>query len=107
MRNKNNKTVFPVNGRIEKAAEEIRSREFSYLASFADIINRYMDLRFKKLNRLRYGVLSLLITRGGSLTHTRLAKLMFRSKHGITKVIDDLEKDGLVVRTPGSRDRRF
>ena len=97
---------LPAKREIENAAKELRSREFLYLASFADIINRYMDIRFKKLNRLRYGVLSLLITRGGSLTHTRLARLLFRSKHSVTKVIDSLEEEGLVIRDPATTDRR-
>lgn len=97
---------LPQKREVEKIAKTLRNKEFIYLASFADIMNRYIDIRFKKLNRLRYGALSFLVTRGGILTHTRLARLMFRSKHSVTKVIDNLEKEGLVVRDPEPADRR-
>jgi len=99
---------LPHSNEIENSAKVIRATEFLYLASFADMINRYVDIMFKKdiVNRLRFGALSLLIVRGGSLTPTRLARLMFRSKHSITKVIDSLEKDGFVIRDRTSEDRR-
>jgi DNA-binding MarR family transcriptional regulator len=99
-------TELPHNSEIEIVKKILRKRSFLYLASFADTINRYIDIRIKKQNRLRYGVLSFLITRGGTLTHTRLARLMFRSKHSVTKVIDNLEKNGLVIREPEPKDRR-
>ena len=101
---------LPHSNEIEEATKAIRGYEFLYLAAFADLINRYIDTTlFKRdvFSRLRWGALSLLIVRGGSLTPTQLARLLFRSKHSITKVVDTLEKDGLVIRERVDKDRRI
>ncbi|MFC1905463.1 MarR family winged helix-turn-helix transcriptional regulator [Chloroflexota bacterium] len=93
---------------IEKVASKIKLKEFTHIASFADITNRYIDLLMKKSNdnRLHWGVLSYLVLRRGRLRPTDLARLMFRSKHNMTQVIDDLEKQGLVIRQRTRKDRR-
>ena len=44
--------------------------------------------------------------KGGILHPTELARLMWMSKHSMTKIIDSLEKDGLVVRQRIDEDRR-
>ena len=99
---------LPSEREIEDVAKAIKAMEFSYLARFADTINRYHEITLNKegINRLQWGAMSLLIVRGGSLTPTRLARLMFRSKHSITKVIDSLEKDGFAIRDRTGTDRR-
>lgn len=51
-------------------------------------------------------LLTQLIVRGGSLHPTELARLMWISKHSMTKIIDKLEKDGLVMRQRVDKDRR-
>jgi MarR family 2-MHQ and catechol resistance regulon transcriptional repressor len=40
------------------------------------------------------------------LTPTELAKLMLRSKHSITNIIDGLENEGYIVRDRDDQDRR-
>ena len=47
-----------------------------------------------------------LLSEAGSLTPTELSRLMFRSKHSITKIIDGLEREGYVARYRDDRDRR-
>jgi MarR family 2-MHQ and catechol resistance regulon transcriptional repressor len=47
-----------------------------------------------------------LVSAGGSITPTHLAELMFRSKHSVTKIVDNLEKEGFIVRDFSSQDRR-
>ena len=83
----------------------MRGRRFLYITNFADILNRFSEMNFK--DPLRFTALSLLITKGGSLTPTELARLMFRSKHSITKIIDGLEKKGYIVRIRDKKDRRM
>jgi len=99
---------LPNDQQIANSAKAIRARDFIYLASFADTLNRYTDIMLRKdnVNRLRWGALDLLIVRGGSLTPTKMARLTFRSKHSITKVIDSLEKDGFLIRQHSDQDRR-
>jgi DNA-binding MarR family transcriptional regulator len=47
-----------------------------------------------------------LVCSGGNSTPTHLAELMFRSKHSVTKIVDNLEKEGFIVRDFSSKDRR-
>ncbi len=48
-----------------------------------------------------------LILEGGKMTPTQLAKKMLRSKDGITKIVDTLEREGLVTRGYTKKDRRL
>jgi DNA-binding MarR family transcriptional regulator len=50
--------------------------------------------------------LTQLIVKGGSLHPTEMARLMWISKHSMSKIIDKLEKDGLVIRHRVDKDRR-
>ena len=104
---KNKNKRFPSRNEVKNAEKIIRGREFLYLLGFADVLNRYMDIKLKdQFNHLRNAALSLLIAKGSSLTPTQLAQLMLRSKHSLTRVIDSLEGDGFVVRERVSKDRR-
>jgi DNA-binding MarR family transcriptional regulator len=47
-----------------------------------------------------------LVCSGGSSTPTQMAEMMFRSKHSVTKIVDNLEKEGFIVRDFSSKDRR-
>ena len=84
--------------------DRLKGRKFLYISSFADLLSRYMEVMLKF--PLRFTALSLLIRKNGSLTPTELSRLMFRSKHSITKIIDGLEKLGYVVRFRDNHDRR-
>ena len=109
IRSTKRETELPDSRQIKKVAKILQSRDFLYLASFADMLNRYIEIRFSKhkgFNRLRFGALSFLITRGGSLTPTKLGKLMFRSKRCITNIIDLMEREGYVKRERVNEDRR-
>lgn len=98
---------LPHRNEIENVATAIRAREFPRLVMFADMVSRYVDIKLKgKVNWLRISALNYLITRGGSLTASQLAQLMLRSNYSMTRLIDDLEKDGLVIRERAGKDRR-
>ena len=102
-----NKTI-PSKETIEELAEAIRARDIVYLARLSDTFNKYLDaiMRVDKDNRIEWAILSLLIVRGGSATPTQLARFTFRAKHSITRFINNLERDGFVLRTHGEKDRR-
>lgn len=92
---------------VERVAKEVRAREFPRLLNFIDIVNRFVDINLMdKTGWLKNSALSFLIIRGGTLTPTELARLMLRSKHYMTKLIDSFEKNGLAVRERTSKDRR-
>lgn len=95
---------FPKDSDLKVLAERLRHRPFLYLSSLGDMLGRFQESILKV--PLRFTALSLLIRRGGSLTPTELAKLMLRSKHSITNIIDGLENEGYIVRDRDNQDRR-
>jgi DNA-binding MarR family transcriptional regulator len=103
----NSEVLMPSRNEIEKVNSQIRKMQYPRIIVFADVVNRYTQLILKdKVSWLRTNALIFLITRGGSLTPSQLARIMLRSNYSITKLIDGLEKDGLVKRYRDGRDRR-
>ena len=100
------KSARPVN--IEKMRREILSMNLSRLAVFSDVMNRYILLRTKGDARtwLRVYAVTFIITRGGKVTPTELAKILLRSRNSVSQLINGLEKDGLVRRYHTTEDRR-
>ena len=98
----------PLSDEIEELAGQIEGTDFWSCVRFADIIDRYVDITMKvdKIRRLHGVTMTCLVLSGGSLTPTQLARMIFRSKHSITQIVDCLEKEGLVVRDNTGKDRR-
>ena len=98
---------MPLPDEVEKVNSRIRSLQMPRIIAFSDVVTRYTEIILKnKVSWLRASALIFLITRGGSLTPSQLARIMLRSNYSITKLIDGLEKDRLVKRSPDGRDRR-
>ena len=92
---------------IEKIRQEILGMHLSRLIVFSDVINRYMQLRTKSdISWLRTNAIIFIITRGGKLTPSQLAKIMLRSRNSVTKLVEGLERDGLVRRYHPRNNRR-
>jgi DNA-binding MarR family transcriptional regulator len=93
---------------LEDAAAKIRSRKYVYISAFSHAVNRYVNIisRQSKSNRNSIAVLTQLIIQGGILHPTELARLMWMPKYSMTKIIDNLEESGLVVRHRVEEDRR-
>jgi DNA-binding MarR family transcriptional regulator len=84
---------------IAKIKEELRVIHVSRISAFADIINRYIKLRTKDENSLfQANAVASIITRGGRITPSQLASRLLRSRNSISKLIEGLEKQGLVRR---------
>lgn len=81
---------------------------FTRLIAFSDKVNRYVNIALKdKVNWLRLTTLIVLTRQGkGTITPSELAKNLLRPNQNITAIVDDLEKDGFVVKVRQSGDRR-
>jgi DNA-binding MarR family transcriptional regulator len=79
----------------------------SYLYT-SDIVNKYLDMELVRDNvtRAGFGVLHFLILNGGSMIPTTISKKTARSKYSVTRVVDTLERMGLVERLSTGVDRR-
>lgn len=100
--------MIPSDRDIESTGKLIRSQKFIYISAFSNAVSKYVSLISKKTmsNRTGITVLTQLIVKGGSLHPTELARLLWISKHSMTKIIDKLEQEGLVVRYRIDEDRR-
>jgi DNA-binding MarR family transcriptional regulator len=94
---------------INSVLNQIKKTNFWRYVQFADTLIRYLEITMKQdsvVSRLQGSALYFLLLNGGASTPTQLANTMLRSKHSVTKIIDSLEKEGLVVRESIDRDRR-
>jgi DNA-binding MarR family transcriptional regulator len=86
----------------------INKSRFTRIAIFADIVNRFIDIELKdNVNLLKTFCLIILISRGDNLTITRLGKVMLRSHHSMTILVDKMVKEGLIKRRRAEKDRRI
>ncbi|MBI4320915.1 MAG: MarR family transcriptional regulator [Chloroflexi bacterium] len=100
---------LPNSEEIVSLTAEIKRRQFPRLVVFADMVGRYVEARLRdKYSFLEVNLLSFLIVRGGSLTPSKVAQLMLRSKHSMTRLIDNLEAQGFAERQLRvGEDRRY
>jgi DNA-binding MarR family transcriptional regulator len=93
---------------VENLAGQINSMDFWLCQRFTDITRRYIQITMTRdrLSHLQSIAMWELVLLGGTSTPTQLAHIMFRSKHSMTLIIDNLEKAGLVIRDNSSEDRR-
>jgi DNA-binding MarR family transcriptional regulator len=105
---KNTITGCPTPEEFKRVSEQIGELNFWRCVTFADIITRYLEITMKKddISPLHIIAMYHLVRAGGSLTPTQLSEAMFRSKHSVTKIMDNLEKEGFIVRDFSSQDRR-
>ena len=105
---KNTSIKEPSPDEFKRVAEQIGELNFWLCVTFADTIMRYLEITMKKddISPLHIIAMYHLVRSGGSLTPTQLAEAMFRSKHSVTKIMDNLEKEGFIVRDFSSQDRR-
>jgi DNA-binding MarR family transcriptional regulator len=105
---KNEIANCPTPEEFKRVSEQIGELNFWRCVTFADTITRYLEITMKKddISPLHIIALYHLVRAGGSLTPTQLSEAMFRSKHSVTKIMDNLEKEGFIVRDFSSQDRR-
>ena len=89
------------------AREKLSSKKFPVLIHLADVLNRYIDTKYKgKIDWLRINALMIMTIKNGMVNLSQLSGSMVRPKWTITKLIDAMERDGLVTRVKAPKDRR-
>jgi MarR family 2-MHQ and catechol resistance regulon transcriptional repressor len=93
---------------IREQAAQLRVLTFLSFIYTADVVNRYLDIEVARypVGRTGFSILHNLVLHGGTMTPTKLSERIFRSKHAVTRVVDNLEKLGFVKRGDIGRDRR-
>ncbi|HVN97334.1 MAG TPA: MarR family transcriptional regulator [Syntrophorhabdaceae bacterium] len=86
---------------------ELSSCHFTRLMMLSDVINRYVNIALKdEVNWLKMGVLINLALSDKGIAPSELARNLLRPKQNATTILNNLEKEGLVARNRGKRDRR-
>ncbi|MBI4321447.1 MAG: MarR family transcriptional regulator [Chloroflexi bacterium] len=95
--------------RFEEARAHPTVRTFFWLLRCGDVLGRYVDSKMAKRssNRTRLAVADCLLKHGEALPQRDVAADIFRTTQATAKVIDSLERDGLVERIPDPSDRRI
>ena len=98
----------PLTEDFRQTATQIREVNFWLAVTFSDTIGRYCEITMKKddISPLHAIAMYHLVCAGGVSTPTQLAEVMFRSKHSVTKIVDNLEREGFIVRDFSNKDRR-
>ncbi|MFC1532116.1 MarR family winged helix-turn-helix transcriptional regulator [Thermodesulfobacteriota bacterium] len=94
---------------IKKSIDKLYASYFHRLMVLSDIINRHIAISLKdEVNWVKIRALTSLITRGtkGSMTPSELARNLLRPPQNITELIKDLEKEGLIKKRKGTKDKR-
>ena len=102
------KSVQTLADKIETTNSEMRVQTFLWLLFTTDVVTRYLDTHLSKyeVSRTGFHVLNTLVTHAGTMKPTEISKIVFRTKHTITRTVDELEKRGLVERKTIGEDRR-
>ncbi len=90
-------------------AKKLRVDAFLSLIEVSDLVKKYAEIYTsqKPATTSGYNVLNVIILNGGKSTATDISKQVFRSRYTVTRLIDTLEKRGLVERKPTKQDRRM
>jgi DNA-binding MarR family transcriptional regulator len=88
--------------------EETNARTFILFIQTAELVLKYSEAALNRagLSLVKLMVLQVLVSHGGSLPPSKIARLLYREKHDITTLIRRLEKDHLVKIERNTRDRR-
>lgn len=92
---------------VEELAAELNTRQFPRIVAFADVVSKYVETRLvKKVSWLEVHAVAVLVMFGGSMTIGALGQRMLRSSHSMTRLVDNLQKKGLIRRYRTMKDRR-
>lgn len=85
-------------------------KAFILFVQTADVALKYANAHFYKkagLSVIKFIVLRILASNGGTLRPSEIAQWTLRERHNITTLVERLERDGLVSTKRNDRDRRF
>ena len=94
---------------IEIEHGEIIPRTFMLFVQAADAVLKYADAYFyrkARLSTIKFIVLKVLASRGGTMTPSEIAVWTNRERHNITTLVERLKRDGFISTERNKRDRR-
>jgi DNA-binding MarR family transcriptional regulator len=93
---------------IREMISELKDNIMTHLHFTGILVDKFVEAGARKIatSRACGEVMHSLMLNGGSMTQSKLSEVTFRSKQATTGIIDRLERDGLVKRQAGGKDRR-
>jgi DNA-binding MarR family transcriptional regulator len=101
-------SLSPLAADINASAKKLEDNLFLSIVQVAIAVPRFWDFKgiSKPVSRPGFRVLRNLITHKGRMTPTEISKEILLSKYAVTRIVDSLEKNGLVKREPFGDDLR-
>ncbi len=90
--------------------EDPVQRTFMLFMQIAQAVYKYSDNYFYRKNQVTtatFVALKVLITQGGTMTHTELAKWTNTKRHNITSLVERMTKEQLVTTERSKKDKRY
>ncbi len=85
-------------------------RTFVLFMQVANAAYKYVDGCFyygSRLTTAKFVALAVLVTNGGTMTHSEMASWTNTERHNITALVDRMKEDGLVTTERRAKDKRF
>jgi DNA-binding MarR family transcriptional regulator len=85
-------------------------RTFILFMQMAQAVYKYSDNYFYRKSQVTtatFVALKVLITQGGTMTHTELAKWTNTKRHNITSLVERMTKEQLVTTERSKKDKRY
>ena len=94
---------------IDVNLEDTRPRVFILFVQTADAVLKYSDASFYKagLSVIKFVMLQVLATNGGTMTPSEIAQWTLRERHNITTLVNRMKRDGFVTTERKDTDKRF
>ena len=104
----NRKEILSVSTAINELSSELHTDTIVHLIYTVELINEYIrrQIARDKTTFARFRILNTLILNGGSMRITDLSIKTFRSKSTLTRLINNMVRDGTVIKDIGNKDRR-
>ncbi len=95
-------------GRVSKTTDKTPLGTLLSILMSYEVLTRYLEIQLKQHDATltRFNIMSNLFKNGGEMTPSDIAESVFREKNSITAVINTMERQGVVRRTPSTDDRR-
>ncbi|MBN2401543.1 MAG: MarR family transcriptional regulator [Spirochaetes bacterium] len=105
---KNENKLAVLSEQINKISKEVPIASVIAIITTDEVIADYLHREWERNESTRAGfrILNILTKNGGFMRFTDMSKKVFRSKCAVSRVVDNLEKTGLVKREMVNDDRR-
>ena len=102
------KEILSISREINELSNELHTDTVTHLIYTVEVINEYIRRKIAKdkATFAKFRILNTLVLNGGSMRVTDLSIKTFRTKSTLTRAINNMIRDGTVIKDISNKDRR-